>query len=128
MRGFYIALELNSEPLVTVWCLFLKGGLEDNIKILFLLHFGSKMTHSKNRAKWRGLVIGWLVVRFESNCPLVRPGTIGGVPSVGVFLRDPSPYLREFQGLIRENFTVLYPWSICREASPSQTLTEVIVT
>ena len=25
------------------------------------------------------------------------PGPIGGVPSVGVFLRDPSPYLREFR-------------------------------
>ena len=25
----------------------------------------------------------WLVgCRFESNCPLVRPGTIGGMPSV----------------------------------------------
>ena len=33
--------------------------------------------------------------RFESNCPLLGPGTIGGVPSVGggVFLRDPSLYL-----------------------------------
>ena len=27
---------------------------------------------------------------YESNCPLVGPGTIGGVPSVGAFLRDPS--------------------------------------
>ena len=35
--------------------------------------------------------------RYESNCPLVGPGTIGGVPSVGVFLRYPSPYLREFR-------------------------------
>ena len=34
--------------------------------------------------------------RFESNCPLVGPGTIGGIPSVGVFLRDPIPYLRKF--------------------------------
>ena len=33
--------------------------------------------------------------RFESNCPLVGPGTIDGVPSLGVFLRHPSP-LREF--------------------------------
>ena len=28
--------------------------------------------------------------RYESNCPLVVHGTIGGVTSVGVFLRDPS--------------------------------------
>ena len=26
---------------------------------------------------------GWLVVGFESNCLLVGPGVIGGVPSVG---------------------------------------------
>ena len=52
-----------------------------------------------------GWMDGW---RYESNCPLVRPGTIGGVPSVGGFLRDPCPYLREFlrkppylEGLIR---------------------------
>ena len=41
----------------------------------------------------------WLIVvgcRFESNCPLVGPGIIGGMLSVGVFLRDPNPYLREF--------------------------------
>ena len=40
-----------------------------------------------------GLLVGCM---FESNCPLVGPGTIGGIPSVRVFLRDPSPYLREF--------------------------------
>ena len=32
--------------------------------------------------------------RVKANCPLVGPGTVGGVPSVEVFLRDPSPYLR----------------------------------
>ena len=39
------------------------------------------------------------------------PGPIGGVPSVGVFLRDPSPYLREFRrkppgfsDLLKRNF------------------------
>ena len=41
---------------------------------------------------------GWMDgCRFESNCPLVGPGTIGRLPSVEVFLRDLSPYLREFQ-------------------------------
>ena len=35
--------------------------------------------------------------RHESNCLLVGPGTVGGVPSVGVFLWDPSPYLRDFR-------------------------------
>ena len=32
----------------------------------------------------------WLVVGFNSNCLLVGPGAIGGIPSLGVFLRDPS--------------------------------------
>ena len=30
------------------------------------------------------------VVGFKTNCPLVGPGPIGGVPSVGVFQRDPT--------------------------------------
>ena len=41
------------------------------------------------------MVVGWLVVGLKANCPLVDPGLIGGVLSLGVFLRDPSPYLRE---------------------------------
>ena len=35
--------------------------------------------------------LGWLVVGFEFNCPLVAPGTMGGMPSMRVFLSDPSP-------------------------------------
>ena len=35
--------------------------------------------------------------RFKANCPLVGLGPIGGVPSVGIFLTDPSSYLCEFQ-------------------------------
>ena len=35
--------------------------------------------------------------RFESNCPLVEPGTTGGMPSVGVFLRDPKTLRKEPQ-------------------------------
>ena len=34
--------------------------------------------------------------RFKSNCPLVSPVTIGEMPSMGVFLRDPNPHLHEF--------------------------------
>ena len=41
---------------------------------------------------WLGGVIG-----FKTNCLHMRPGPTGGVPFVGVFLRDPSPYLREFR-------------------------------
>ena len=32
------------------------------------------------------------VVGVKTACPLVGPGPIGVVPSVGVFLRDPNPY------------------------------------
>ena len=42
-------------------------------------------------------VFGFLIgCTFESNCPLLGPGSTGGVLSVRVFLRYPSPYLREF--------------------------------
>ena len=34
---------------------------------------------------------------FKSNCPLVGPRTILWMCSVGVFLRDPNQYLREFR-------------------------------
>ena len=35
--------------------------------------------------------------RLKANCPLVGPGSIGGVLSVGVFLGDSSQYLHEFR-------------------------------
>ena len=37
-----------------------------------------------------------MVVGFKADC-LTRDLGLGGMPSVGVFLRDPSPYLREFR-------------------------------
>ena len=44
------------------------------------------------------MTLGWMDgCRYESNCPLVGPRPVGGEPSAGVFLRDPSPYLREFR-------------------------------
>ena len=51
--------------------------------------------HNNYKNKWKQ-VSRMDGCRYESNCPLMGPGTIGGLPSVGVFLRDPSPYLREF--------------------------------
>ena len=36
-----------------------------------------------------------VVVGFKTNCPLVGHEPIGGMLSVGVFLRDPSPFLRD---------------------------------
>ena len=38
--------------------------------------------------------LSW-VVEFEANCPLMEPGSIGGMLFVWVFLKDPSPYIRE---------------------------------
>ena len=38
-----------------------------------------------------------VVVGLQANCPLVEPQLIGGMPSPGVFLRDPSPYLLKFR-------------------------------
>ena len=34
---------------------------------------------------------GWLVVRWKADC------LAGGMLSVGIFLRDPCPYLRELR-------------------------------
>ena len=45
---------------------------------------------------------GWLVGRrINANCPLVGPGPLGGLPSDGVFLRDPSPSFEENHGKLR---------------------------
>ena len=35
--------------------------------------------------------------RLKSSSPLVEVGTIGGMSFVGIFLRDPNPYLHEFR-------------------------------
>ena len=41
---------------------------------------------------------------IKGNCPHVGPGPAGGeCPSTGVFLRDPSPYLREFRRKTKKN-------------------------
>ena len=39
-------------------------------------------------------MLAGLGYRFKANCPLMGSGPVGGVPSVGVFIRDPNPYLR----------------------------------
>ena len=48
--------------------------------------------------EWVGLGCG-----IKANCPYVGPGPADGrgVISVGVFLRDPSPYLRKFRRKLR---------------------------
>ena len=48
----------------------------------------------KNKMNAAGIGLGW--VGFKANCPLIGSGPIRVVLSVGFFLKDPSPYLREF--------------------------------
>ena len=62
----------------------------DGVTILEIFKRDERMKTQNNRIE-----IG-LGCRFKANCPLVRLGPIGGVPSVEVFQKDPSPYLREF--------------------------------
>ena len=47
-------------------------------------------------------MVGWLVVGFKADC-LTRDLGLGGMPSVEVFLSDPSPYLPEFRRKKTEN-------------------------
>ena len=43
--------------------------------------------------------------RVKANCPLVGPGPVGGVLSMGVFLRDSSLYLRD---IIERDISLYY--------------------
>ena len=47
-----------------------------------------------------------LVFEYEFNCLHEKPGTVGGMPSMGGFLRVPSPYLREFRRKPRKTVTL----------------------
>ena len=60
------------------------------------INFENSLTFDNNHVggRWRWVRLGR---RFKVNCPLVGPGPIVVAPSVGVFLRDPSPYLHEFR-------------------------------
>ena len=42
------------------------------------------------------LSFGRMDVGFKANCPLVGPGSTGGLPSVAIFLRDHIPCLWSF--------------------------------
>ena len=75
--------------------------IEWNFYFYFILKKLNKLKKSNQVGdrfiKLTFLYIGWLVgYRCKANCPLVGPGPIGGVPSVGIILRDFRPYLREF--------------------------------
>ena len=50
------------------------------------------------------VMFGWLVCcRVKASFPLVGPRPAEEVPSLGVFLRDPSLYLRKFRKKTTEN-------------------------
>ena len=76
------------------------------LKNNLLLHkFISKLTETNNFKSYPEIEIFYFQCQlsccwaegFKVNCPLMGPGRIGGVSSVGVFLRDPSQYLSEFR-------------------------------
>ena len=46
---------------------------------------------------WRVVVVVVIVVDFMADCLTREPRSMGGVPSMVVFLRDPNPSLREFR-------------------------------
>ena len=49
--------------------------------------------------------MGWLVgCRFKSNCPLVEPGTIGGMPSVGGLSKGSKPLFTRVSEKTTENY------------------------
>ena len=82
------------------------------LKNNLLLHkFISKLTETNNFKSYPEIEIFYFQCQlsccwaegFKVNCPLMGPGRIGGVSSVGVFLRDPSQYLSEFRRKPREN-------------------------
>ena len=45
---------------------------------------------------WRRYCCCCCCCRSKANCPLVGPGPTGKYPLLGLFLINPSPYLREF--------------------------------
>ena len=69
-------------------------------------------------------VFGWLVgCRFESNCPLVGPGTTGEVPTAGVFLilcldqlGNVTPIKQHFMYLSQRSVELLFS-CICQESN-----------
>ena len=82
----------SKEDEIDIFCtLFSENAIEGKIYSKMIL-----LMQDKNEK----IVV--VVVNFVSNSPLVGPGTVGGMPSVGVFLRDPSQYLCEFRGKPRK--------------------------
>ena len=60
------------------------------------------MISSEIKVKLLTFTTGWVGLVSQSNSPLPRPGHVIGLPNMGIFLRDPRPYLRKFQKKTRE--------------------------
>ena len=50
------------------------------------------------------MVFNVLVVGCKTDCSQRGPKPMGGMPFVGVFLKDPSPYLHDFHWMKNLNF------------------------
>ena len=84
-------LFFSTRVFVVIFLNFLIWLLELNNYFKYFIHVGS---------------INTVCCRIECNCPLVWPGTMGGMPSVGVFPRDPSSYLRYIKNVLMKNFFI----------------------
>ena len=60
------------------------------------------MISSEIKVKLLTFTTGWVGLVSQSNSPLPRPGHVIGLPNMGIFLRDPRPYLRKFQKKLRK--------------------------
>ena len=72
-----------------------------NCFLNFSLRYKEK---KKGKALIALLLLLRVVVGFKTSCPLVGSELIGGMPSVGVFLGDPSPYLSDLLLRARSEF------------------------
>ena len=74
-----------------------------NFERVILLYISKINFFWKRKVNIAYNLIGWLALGLRPVVCTTDLGLRGGVPSVGVFLRDPSPYLREFRGKPPEN-------------------------
>ena len=56
-----------------------------------------KLSHKFKSLISESLTRSCCCCRIKADRPLMGPGPVGEVPSMGIFLRDPRLYLREFR-------------------------------
>ena len=91
-------LNCRVSVFITDNILLLKSMLNE-IRIMNKGRKEQKMTERNFLKKWDTQVE--LGCRVEANWPHVGPGPTQGVHAIGVFLKDPSLYLREFRRKLR---------------------------